>query len=129
MTIRLCRCGKCSITCDMHGKKGKCEECGKMRTLGTEAKGDVIRYICEECCEKLQAKYLTKQKEEYERYINELSDDLCNQMVQKVSKQVAREQKDERVVEKKKGKSHEMDITAYGLEKIKRKSKKPTDSK
>lgn len=129
MTIRLCRCGKCIITCDMRNKKAKCEECGKIRLLGSEFKGEEIRYICNECCEKLQAEYLTKQKEEYERYISELSDDLCNQMVQKVSNQVSREQKDERVLEKKKGRSHEMDITAHGLKKIKRKSKKPTDSK
>lgn len=129
MTIRLCRCGKCNITCDMHGKKGKCDECGKICMLGTEAKGNMIRYICKKCCDKLQAEYLKKQNEEFERYIDGLSDDLCNQMIQKVSNHVAREQKDERVVEKKRGKSHEMDITAHGLEKIKRKSKKPTDSK
>ena len=129
MTIRLCRCGKCTITCDMRNKKAKCEECGKIRMLGSEFKGDEIRYICNECCDRLQKEYLKSQNEAYEKYINELSDDLCSQMVQKVSNQVAIDQKDERVVEKKKGKSHEMEIGIQGLEKLKRKSKKPTDSK
>jgi hypothetical protein len=113
----------------MHGKKGKCEECGKMRILGTEAKGDMIRYICDDCCDRLQQEYMRRQSDAFEQYMSELSDDLAKQAIQKVSDHVAREQKNERVVEKKKGKSHEMEIGIHGLEKLKRKSKKPTDSK
>lgn len=128
MTLRVCSCGKCDVRCDRHGQKGTCDECGKVRLLGTEAYGEVIRYICNPCCDRLSEASIKKQKDDFDRYMDELSSELSSQTMQKVSDQVAREQKNERVIEKKKGTSHEVDFKAHGLKTIKRKPKKPTDS-
>ena len=50
---KMCHCGKCKITCNKHGKRAKCDDCGKRRLLGTLTKNGVIRHCCEECYVKI----------------------------------------------------------------------------
>lgn len=62
--VIICHCGKCKITCNKHGKRGKCNECGKRRMLGTAITKGVITHICEECCDKYTPKPIEQLDEE-----------------------------------------------------------------
>lgn len=51
-THTICHCGKCKITCNKHGKRAKCGDCGKRRMLGTKIHKGVMSHICDDCCQK-----------------------------------------------------------------------------
>ena len=46
----ICHCGKCKIKCNKHNKRAKCENCKKVRMLGTVIEKGTMRHICNECC-------------------------------------------------------------------------------
>jgi hypothetical protein len=68
----ICHCGKCVVTCNKHGKRGNCSDCGKKRLLGTIVEMGIIRHICDECAE-IASENQRKQEEEF------LRQTLCNE--------------------------------------------------
>lgn len=63
----ICHCGKCDVKCNKHGKRAKCDECGKRRMMGTRVSGNKISHICEECCDKYIAKPIEETNELYNK--------------------------------------------------------------
>jgi len=69
---RICHCGKCKITCNKHGKRAKCADCGKIRLLGTIVQNGIMRHSCAECCDKINK----EREQEYERQLKSLFDEI-----------------------------------------------------
>lgn len=61
---RICHCGKCKITCNKHGKRAFCGNCGKRRLLGTFVDKGVVRHWCEECLKKAETVLQTQMNEQ-----------------------------------------------------------------
>lgn len=66
----ICHCGKCDIKCNKHGKKSKCDDCGKRRMLGTAITRGVMRHICDECCAKAIEQPVVEEKNNWEEWDN-----------------------------------------------------------
>lgn len=94
--MRVCHCGKCKITCNKHGKRAKCAECGKVRMLGTESKLGVVRHICGKCCDKFMEIQIQQNKKDIAIALQELRK---REDEDQEEKRLYRLEKDERVLE------------------------------
>jgi hypothetical protein len=116
--MRVCHCGKCKITCNLHGRRGKCAECGKTAILGTESRYGVVRHLCDKCCSRLIAEQEKKEKEELKKALDD--------MRKKTIDNNLRQEHQEKCIPTKQGQKCGLENCKEKAKRVKRKPKKPS---